>query len=159
MFSVCSHTFSQLVYATEMFSSQFNIACISQYSLATTYIYTPEENVINVCHSWSCQEHKAASRSVVPNLFLFKGHFFVVGGHGGPRGWIFLHSTSLNDSYSNESTGLHCQNGKLCSFCTYIFKILQEAEGHFLRPGGPLLARGPQVGNHWSRWSKSDQCG
>ena len=40
---------------------------------------------------------------------------------------------------------------KFYSFCTYILKILQQVEGHFLRPGGPLLARGPQVGNHWDR--------
>ena len=60
----------------------------------------------------------------------------------------YFHHNWHNGSYS---TGQPCQNGKFYSFCTYIFKILQEVGGHFLRPGGPLLARGPQVGNHWGR--------
>jgi hypothetical protein len=30
------------------------------------------------------------------------------------------------------------------------FQILLRDEGHFSRPGGTLLARGPRVGNHCS---------
>jgi len=52
----------------------------------------------------------------------------------------------IANSYNYFSRHISCKT-QFLQFFIYIFFILWEAEGHSLRLGGPLLARGPQVGN------------
>ena len=56
-----------------------------------------------------------------------------------PRISYFHH----NGHIGSYPTGLPCQNGKFAVVAHIFLKFFRRS-----RPGGPLLARGQQVGNH-----------